>query len=174
MASQNFNTIMLHIFEVEGGYVDHPRDPGGATNMGITLGTLSRWRGRRVSKEEVKNLTKMEAKNIYFNYYWEEVDCDEWPSGLDLLMMDACVNSGPSGAVKWLQRAVGVDDDGRLGPITKGSVRASQSLLDLIRSCMEERRKSVRTFRNYDVFGRGWENRLNSVEHRALELAKNG
>lgn len=173
MAGENFNKIMLHIFEVEGGYVDHPRDPGGATNMGITIGTLSRWRGRPVSKEEVKNLTKMEAKNIYFNYYWEEVDCDDWSSGLDLLMMDACVNSGPRASVRWLQRALGVETDGVLGPVTKGAVRSSQSLLDLIRTCIDERRKSVRSFRDYDVFGRGWENRLNTLEHRALEMAKN-
>lgn len=174
MAVENFNQVMLHIFEVEGGYVDHPRDPGGATNMGITIGTLSRWRGQSVTKEDVRNLTKMEAKNIYFNYYWEEVDCDDWPSGLDLLMMDACVNSGPRASVRWLQRALSVETDGVLGPVTKGAVRSSQSLLDLIRACIDERRKSVRSFRNYDVFGRGWENRINSVEHRALEMSKNG
>lgn len=174
MSTDNFNTVMLHIFEVEGGYVDHPRDPGGATNMGITIGTLSRWRGRQVTKEEVQDLTKEEAKQIYLSYYWDEVDCDEWDSGLDLVMMDACVNSGPSQAVEWLQRAVEVSDDGVLGPITKAAVRASQSLLDLIRDCVRERRESVRSFRNYDTFGRGWENRINMVEHRALEMSHNG
>lgn len=166
----NFDRIMVHIFDVEGGYVDHPRDPGGATNMGITIGTLRRWRDSPVTKEDVKNLTKMEAKNIYYNFYWEVVDCDEWPSGLDLVMMDACVNSGPSGSVKWLQRALGVSADGVLGPVTKGAVRSSESVSDLIEKCVEERLKSVRSFRNYDVFGRGWENRIRKVRREALDM----
>lgn len=166
----NFNQVMVHIFDVEGGYVDHPRDPGGATNMGITIGTLRRWRDAPVTKEDVKNLTKMEAKQIYSAFYWDVVDCDYWPKGLDLVVMDACVNSGPRPAVKWLQRALGVDDDGRIGPITKGAVRATQDLSGLIEDCIEERLKSVRSFRNYDVFGRGWENRIREVRREALSM----
>lgn len=166
----NFNQVMVHIFDVEGGYVDHPRDPGGATNMGITIGTLRRWRDAPVTKDDVKNLTKMEAKQIYSAFYWDVVDCDYWPKGLDLVVMDACVNSGPRPAVKWLQRALGVDDDGRIGPVTKGAVRATESLSGLIEDCIEERLKSVRSFRNYDVFGRGWENRIRQAEASALGM----
>jgi len=167
---KNFNAILEHIFQVEGGYVDHPSDPGGATNMGITISTLRRWRGRPVLKEDVKNLTKGEAKNIYEVFYWNMVDCDEWPSGLDLVMMDACVNSGPTAAVKWLQRALNVSVDGVLGPVTRGAAQEAESVPALIRDCVGERRTSVRSFRNYGVFGPGWENRINSVEHRALEM----
>lgn len=166
----NFSKVMEHIFQWEGGYVDHPDDPGGATNMGITRTTLSNWRGRPVSKQEVRDLTKAEAEEIYEKSYWKNIRGDDMPNGLDLVMMDAGVNSGPSQSIKWLQRALLVEDDGILGPITMGAVRASQSLSGLINKTLDERLKSVRQFRNYNVFGRGWENRIRSTRRHALEL----
>lgn len=167
----SFNKVMDHIFQWEGGYVDHPRDPGGATNMGITFGTLQEWRGELITKQDVQNLTREEAMDIYRSRYWNAVDGDWFPAGLDLVLMDGGVNSGPRASVRWLQRALGVTDDGILGPQTRAAVRASQSLSGLIEKTLDERLKSVRQFRNYDTFGRGWENRIRSTRQGALRLS---
>ena len=166
---------MDHIFQWEGGYVDHPRDPGGATNMGITFNVLRQWRGKPITKQDVKNLTKAEALSIYKVNYWDKVWGDKMPSGLDLFMMDAGVNSGIFASIRWVQRALGnVSKDGILGPQTYGAIQNQVDMPRFVEKCIEERLKSVRQFRNYDVFGRGWENRIASVLHRATELAKNG
>lgn len=169
----DFDTIMIHIFEYEGGYVDHPRDPGGATNMGITFRTLEGWLGYPITKQDVKDLSKSTAKEIYRARYWNAVEADTMPPGLNMVLMDAAVNSGPSASIRWVQRALGVTADGILGPVTRKAISEADTKTLVIAS-LNERRKSVRQFRNYDVFGRGWENRINNVEHRALELVKNG
>lgn len=173
---KNFNKIMDHVFHWEGGYVDHPRDPGGATNMGITIHTMRQLaldldNDGDIDRDDVRLVTKSLAKDIYKVNYWNAVDADSFPSGIDALLMDAAVNSGPRASVRWLQRALGVTADGVLGPQTRGAVRASQSLSDLIKKTVDERLKSVRKFKNYDTFGKGWENRIRSLRNLALELA---
>lgn len=176
---KNFKTIMDHVFEWEGGYVDHSRDPGGATNMGITIHTMQALsldldKDGDIDKADVRLVTRPIAEDIYKSMYWEVVKADLLPSGLDLVVVDAAINSGPRASVRWLQRALGVFADGIIGPKTIAAVQASQSLSKLIENTINERLKSVRNFRNYDAFGRGWENRIASVLHRAQELAKNG
>jgi len=91
------------------------------------------------------------------------------PSGLDAVLMDASVNSGPRASVRWVQRALRVKADGYLGPKTWTAIQNSD-VETLIINSINERLKSVRGFRKYDVFGRGWENRIDSVEDLALEL----
>ena len=179
MAAKNFDTIMDHVFESEGGYVDHPSDPGGPTNMGITIHTMKALQmdldmDGDIDRDDVRLVTRPIAESIYKSMYWKPVKADLLPSGLDLVLVDAAINSGPRASVRWLQRALGVKADGALGPVTLGAVRASQSLSELIKDTIQERLNSVRSFRNYDVFGRGWENRIASTLHRAQELAKNG
>lgn len=171
----SFDTVMNHIFLWEGGYVDHPRDPGGATNMGITIHTMRELaldldNDGDIDKTDVMLVTKDLAKDIYKVRYWNAVDGDWFPRGLDLVLMDGGVNSGPRASIRWLQRALEVDDDGLLGPQTRAAVRASQSLSELINNTLDERLKSVRQFRNYDTFGRGWENRIGSTRREALRL----
>lgn len=172
---KNYPTIMEHTFQWEGGYVDHPQDPGGATNMGITFSVLREWRGQPITKQDVRNLTREEAIDIYKAKYWNKVWGDIMPSGLDLVMMDAGVNSGIFASIRWVQRALGnVNKDGKLGPQTYGAIQKQPNMVEFVEKCVTERLKSVRQFRNYAVFGRGWENRIASVLHRATELAKNG
>lgn len=168
----NFDKVMDHIFLWEGGYVDHPRDPGGATNMGITFQTLEDWRGQQITKQDVRDLTRNEAEEIYFHRYWMPVEAHRAPVGLDLVLMDAAVNSGVKASVRWLQRALRVDDDGVIGPVTRKALKDEKDIRSLVTEVIEERRKSVRQFGNYGVFGRGWENRINSTEKTALEMLK--
>lgn len=103
------------VLEYEGGFVNHPRDPGGATNMGITRRTLAAWRGHPVSVQDVRDLTKSEAMAIYKAHYWDAVQGDRLPRGLDYAVYDYAVNSGPGRAARDLQRCLGVTVDGIIG-----------------------------------------------------------
>jgi lysozyme family protein len=158
-----FEDVMPHIFLWEGGYVDHPRDPGGATNMGITIGTLRRWRGEAVTKQDVQNLTKGEAEQIYKAYYWDVVRCDELPSGVNYVMMDAAVNSGPSASVKWIQKSLRVSVDGILGPVTMQAIQSHPDKKKLALDAVQYRELFLRRLSTFNTFGRGWINRLNHV-----------
>ncbi len=84
MAAETFDRALALVLDLEGGFVDHPRDPGGATNLGITRATLAKARGRPVSVVDVKALTRAEAGTIYRRLYWNAVKADELPPGLDL------------------------------------------------------------------------------------------
>ena len=122
MVAKNYNAALAAVLVHEGGYVDHPKDPGGATNMGITHKVLARWRGvtpyTRLDKSEVKNLSKAEAAAIYRKNYWDEIRGDDLPSGVDYAIFDFAVNSGPNRAAKALQRIVKAKVDGQIGPET--------------------------------------------------------
>lgn len=157
------------ILASEGGYVDHPSDPGGATNLGITHRTLAAWRGKPVTKQDVRNLTRAEALEIYEAQYWRTSGADRLPVGIDYAVFDYAVNSGPARAVKDLQRVLGVGVDGIVGAQTLAAVSARQSA-DLIRGLCDRRRAFVRGLKTYSTFGRGWESRINSVEQNALSL----
>ena len=107
MAAANFERALPLVLKHEGGYVDHPNDPGGATNLGVTIGTLSSWLGRPATKAEVKALTRATVAPIYRKNYWAAIRGDELPAGLDYAVFDFAVNSGPKRAAMALQRAVG-------------------------------------------------------------------
>ncbi len=97
---RNFQKVIPYIFSEEGGYVDNPDDPGGATNMGITIATLSAWESRQVSPEDVKEMTQATATQIYQTQFWNKIDGDNLPSGIDYAVFDFAVNSGPGRAAK--------------------------------------------------------------------------
>lgn len=168
---ENFDRCMEHVFASEGGYVDHKHDPGGATNMGITHKTLASWRGRPVSKQDVRDLTKSEAKAIYRANYWNPVKGDSLPAGLDLVAFDGAVNSGVSRGSKWLQRALEVSQDGRIGPETLRAAIAADPVNTINRACMH-RLDFLRGLSTWAHFGRGWERRVIGVRETALSMAE--
>jgi lysozyme family protein len=170
MARDNFTACMAEIFAHEGGYVDHPKDPGGATNMGITIGTLRDWRGGPVTKQEVRNLTKREAQAIYRARYWNPVRGDDLRHGVDLVALDPAVNSGVSRGVRWLQRAVGATADGKMGPNTLKAANDA-SPVDAIKRACAARMGFLRGLRTWGTFGRGWSRRVARVEAVALGMA---
>jgi len=153
---------MAEVFKHEGGYVDHPRDPGGATNLGITHLTLAAHRGRKVTKADVKALGKQEAENIYRKSYWAKVHGDHLPYGLDLVAMDGAVNSGPSRGAKWLQRGVGAKADGKIGGQTIEAARAAD--VGAIERACDARMSFLRGLKHWGTFGKGWSRRVASVE----------
>lgn len=167
--AQFTGAIQQWVLAAEGGYVDHPSDPGGATNLGITHKTLAAWRGKPVTKQDVRNLTRDEALQIYKAQYWDAVRGDQLPAGLDYAVFDYAVNSGPARAVKDLQRVLGVGVDGIVGAQTLAAIARRQTA-DLITGLSDRRRAFVRGLSTYSTFGRGWERRIASVEANALSL----
>jgi len=122
---QNFETALAHVLKYEGGYSDHPSDPGGATNRGITKAVLEAYRGHSVSKADVRALSRGEAAAIYRSRYWDAAKCDRLPDGLDLAVFDCAVNQGIGRASRFLQQAAQVTADGKIGPKTLAAVAAS-------------------------------------------------
>lgn len=171
MVATTFARIMPHLFGHEGGYVDHKDDPGGATKFGITHKTLAAWRGvKSVTKAQVKALTKSEATNIYQANYWNVVRGDDLPAGVDYAVFDFAINSGPARAAKFLQKIVDVKQDGVIGSITLGAVKAHDPRA-LVRALCDDRLKWLRTLAGWKTFGKGWERRVTEVRDVAQGLA---
>ena len=167
---ENFDYALTFEFEFEGGYSDHPADPGGATNLGITITELARERGHLVTKQDVRDLTKAEAANIYHDRYWEAARCDELPAGLDLAVFDCAVNQGLGRARRFLQAAAGVKVDGKIGPVTMVAVHEASPgplLIDFMAHRMQGYGSLTRLF---GVFGLGWSRRLIACHTAALTL----
>ena len=173
MAEDNFERSLAVVLAHEGGYVDHPSDPGGATNMGITRRTLAEWRGvapyTDLPKAEVRALTRAEAEAIYRARYWDACRCADMPAGLDLALFDFAVNSGPFRAVTTLQALVGVARDGIVGPVTLGAV-AERAPAALIEALCRERLGFLERLATFATFGRGWTKRVGAVREAALAM----
>ncbi len=153
MAAGNFPRIFPLLLKHEGGYVDHPRDPGGATNMGVTIGTLSAWLGRRASKAEVKALSRETAQKIYERNYWQPVGGEALPAGVDYSVVDLAVNSGV----------------GRARQFYAQTRRARAE--DTIKALNARRRAFLQSLRTFSTFGKGWMRRVAEVEALSLRWA---
>ncbi|TCZ58640.1 hypothetical protein EXY23_16630 [Roseicella aquatilis] len=165
-----FDLCLDVVLEKEGGFVDHPADPGGATNLGITLRTLSAWRGAPVTAEEVRALTREEAKEIYRAHYWNVMRCEDLPRGVDLMVFDFGVNAGPARSVKTLQRALGCNPDGGVGPVTLAAARRAAAA-PLIEAMARARLDHYAALPGFASFGRGWTRRVEEVRRQALLMA---
>lgn len=174
----NFEQCLEWLLEHEGGYVDHPQDPGGATKYGVTIGTM-RSLGMDidgdgdVDKMDVRLLDHDDVAPVYKSKYWDKVRGDDLPSGVDWAVFDWAVNSGPSRAAKALQRAVGATRDGVIGPKTLALV-ASANLMEVVHHVYEERQRFYENLRGYPTFGRGWSRRNLETRDQALQLAASG
>jgi lysozyme family protein len=166
----NFPACLDIVLAKEGGYVDHPADPGGATNLGITLATLSAWRGKPVSKAEICALTRDEAAEIYRARYWTPLRCGDLPRGLDLAVFDYGVNSGIGRPARALQKILGVGQDGVIGPVTLAAV-GQRDPAELVETLCDERLVFLRSLKTWPTFGRGWTSRVEDVRARARVMA---
>jgi lysozyme family protein len=173
MTAETFQVALPHLFGHEGGYADHPSDPGGATKYGITRATLSSWRGRSVTRTDVRRLTREEAGAIYKARYWDGVRADHLPAGVDYCVFDAAVNSGPGRAAKWLQAATRVAQDGAVGPVTLAAA-GRRDPKELIDDICDVRLAFLRGLSTWSVFGRGWERRVGDVRRVARAMAGEG
>jgi lysozyme family protein len=130
--------------------------------MGVTINTLSDWRGEECHPEDVAQLTKEEASSIFLSRYWQVVRGDQLPSGLDCYIADTAVNSGPARAAKILQKLVGTESDGFVGPLTLEAVR-KRNPLKLLLDYHAARMDFLLGLKTWDTFGRGWTARCNRV-----------
>lgn len=169
MARGNLQACLSVTLPHEGGYVDHPADPGGATNMGITHKTLADYRGRAVTKQDVRNLSLTEATKIYEKRYWYPINGEMLPYGVDLATFDAGVNSGVSRGAKWLQRAVGAKQDGRVGPETLRLTAADDGDA-VVRKLCAARLSFVQGLGTFKVFGKGWSRRIADIEAKGVAM----
>ncbi len=169
MTASSFDRALALALKHEGGYVDHPADPGGPTNLGVTLATLSAVLGRPATKADVKALTPAKVAPIYRQRYWDAIEGDDLPAGLDYAVFDWAVNSGPARAAIALQCLVGVADDGHIGPITLKAV-AGQDRQKLIGSLCDARLAFLKALSTWPTFGKGWSNRVAGVRKDALAM----
>ncbi len=170
---ENFETALGAVLEHEGGFVDHPDDPGGATNRGVTLAVYERhFPGGGV--DGLRAITDDALATIYRNDYWQACRCDDLPPGVDYVVFDQAVNSGPGRSVRWLQGALGAPLDGILGSETLALAKAAEPEAVLNRMCDERISfmKSLRGGRQWQIFGSGWARRVGAVKAGAESLAQ--
>ena len=170
----NTQQVLRWIGLSEGGYVHHPKDPGGATDRGITQSTYDAWnRARGRPKRPVRGISKAEAEEIIVAQYMTPVRFDELPSGIDYAVADWSVNSGPSRAAKELQKLVGVAADGIVGAKTVAAVE-KRDQVELINAYCNRRLQFLRSLKTWKTFGKGWQKRVDQVRSRALQMAAKG
>ena len=170
MTATNYRPCLDHVLRWEGGFVDHPKDPGGATNLGITRATLQRHRGRHVTAKDVRALQLSEAAEIYRAGYWMPVRGDDLPKGLDLVAFDAGVNSGPARGARWLQAGLRVPADGRVGPQTLKAARNAPDTVAVIQRACAARMGFLQRLGTWSTFGRGWSRRVADTEAAAVAM----
>lgn len=168
-----FPACLKIVLKHEGGYVNHPRDPGGRTNLGVTQRVWEDWVGRKVTEQEMRALTPDMVGPLYRKNYWDKVRCRELAPGLDLHVFDFAVNAGPVRAIRYLQMMIGAQPDGQFGPAT---LRSLSNYLDqygtaaAVKRYGELREQYYRSLRTFATFGRGWLRRNREVTAAALEM----
>jgi lysozyme family protein len=165
----NFSYCLEHILKSEGGYVNHPRDPGGRTSLGITQRVWEEWTGKPSNEEEMRGLTVEDVRPIYRERYWNAVRGDDLPAGVDLSVFDFSVNSGVGRAARFLQRQVSVAEDGKIGPMTLRAVLAVNPE-SLIKTYCASRQAFLESLPTFPTFGRGWTVRVEKVRRDSVSL----
>lgn len=167
--NHNLSKCMEMLLAHEGGYVDHPDDPGGATNLGVTKKVWENYVGHEVTKDDMKALTVEQVTPLYKIKYWDKVKGDELPSGVDWAVFDWGVNSGVGRSSKALQSIVGVTADGAIGPMTLAAV-ANKPANEIVEEMHKIRQDFYESLSTFETFGRGWTRRNDETKHQALEM----
>ena len=169
----NFDECLQIILHHEGGYVNHPKDPGGMTNLGVTKRVYEDWVGYAVSEHTMQHLTEEDVAPIYKKNYWDRIKGDDLPEGLNLCVFDFGVNAGTGRAAKYLQTMIGTVVDGGIGPMTIRALDEHVSLIGLqetIEQYQENRQRYYEKLKTFKTFGRGWTRRVNETTQSALKM----
>jgi len=149
--NKGFSRALEFVLRHEGAYVNDPQDPGGETNMGISK--------RAYPALDIANLTRNQAAAIYRADYWDRMQCDKFPEPLAIILFDSGVNQGTNAAVKMLQKALRVTQDGIIGPMTIGAAQGAD-IKGMVAQFAAERGYRYGSTLNFERFGRGWMRRL--------------
>ena len=170
--NSNFEKCLEMLLVHEGGFVNHPSDPGGMTNLGVTKQTWQEWVGHEVSEKEMRSLTPTMVAPLYKRKYWDACRADDLISGLDYCVFDVSVNSGVGRAIKLLQSSVGATPDGGYGSITAALVKkAEEDPQRIIELFSAKRLEFLESLKAFPVFGKGWSRRVQEVKDKALEMS---
>ena len=175
MALDRYAESLARVLVHEGGYSDHPSDPGGKTMKGVTQRVYDAYRARKnLPKRSVKAIADEELQAIYRAQYWDVIRGNDLPPGVDYAVFDGAVNSGPRQAVKWLQRALGFTGkavDGVVGNVTLSAIGQDGDHDALIARITERRETFLRALKTWPVFGKGWLKRIRNVKDAAQAWA---
>ncbi|MEP9352032.1 glycoside hydrolase family 108 protein [Xanthobacter sp. KR7-65] len=166
MAKESFAQALAAVLVHEGGYSNHPDDPGGPTMRGIIQRVYDAWRrAKGLPPRPVRQIEDGELKEIYRRQYWDAVRGDDLPAGIDYVVFDGAVNSGPAQSAKWLQRALGVPADGQVGEVTLAAARAAAETGPggLVDAICDRRLAMLKALSTWRVFGKGWGRRVADV-----------
>ncbi len=165
----NYDECLKTILHHEGGYVNHPKDPGGETNLGVTKRVYQEHGGTK----DMKDLVVEDVAPIYKKGYWDRMKGDDLPGGLDLCVFDFGVNAGPGRAAKFLQKMIGTTVDGGIGPNTLAKVEEyirENGEHESVKKYQEMRQKYYEQLSTFDTFGKGWTRRVEETTKLALDI----
>jgi lysozyme family protein len=166
----NFDKSLIKVLEHEGGYVYHPEDPGGETNLGVTKKVYDNWIAENdLVVKDMQDITVNDVMPIYKKNYWLKAKCDQLPIGIDYIIFDMSVNHGVSRAAKFLQGVVGAEQDGVIGSKTLAMVDKMEQA-DIVEALCLEREDFYRNLKTFNTFGNGWLNRNSGVKTTSLEM----
>ncbi|NDB69903.1 MAG: hypothetical protein EB015_18265 [Methylocystaceae bacterium] len=163
---ENYAQALKQVLKYEGGYVDHPKDPGGPTNKGITQAVYDAWqKSQNLPTQSVRNISDATVAAIYKQQYWDRIRGDDLPAGVDFAVFDYAVNSGVSRAAKTLQAVVGVTQDGVIGPAT---IQATKTYVAM--TVTNKRLAFMQSLSIWSTFGKGWSARIADVKAQIIAL----
>lgn len=170
--SDDFSRFIERLLDHEGGFTDNPKDPGnwtgGAEGVGKLKGTKWGIAANTYPDLDIRNLTREDAKAIYRRDFWERARCDQMPPVVGFQLLDGAVNSGISQALRWLQRAVKVADDGRIGPVTLNAINCTDPN-DIAMRFLAYRLDFLTRLKQWPDFGAGWARRIAANLHYAAD-----
>jgi len=167
---ENWETAFQMVLKHEGGFVNHPKDPGGMTNLGVTKKVWEEFVGREVDEREMRALTPDAVKPLYKKNYWDKIKGDQLPSGVDYAAYDLAVNSGVGRAAKYLQQIAGVPADGVIGPKSLEAINACPAG-EMVDALCDMRLDFLKRLPTWNTFGKGWERRVVEVKQKASTMA---
>ena len=171
MAAGNWEKCFQMVLKHEGGFVNHPKDPGGMTNLGVTKRAWEEYVGHEVDEAEMRSLTPEKVKPFYKSRYWDRIKGDDLPSGVDYAAYDLAVNSGVGRAAKYLQSIAGVPSDGVIGTKSLAAIKDCPAG-EMVDAMCDMRLEFLKKLPTWDTFGKGWGRRVAEVEEKATAMAK--
>lgn len=167
---ENWDECFAMVIKSEGGFVNHPKDPGGMTNLGVTRFAWQGFLNRDVTEIEMRALTPEAVKPFYKAMYWDRIKGDSLPDGVDYAAYDFAVNSGPHRAAQYLQEIAGVTADGMIGPKSLEAIQSCNAKETADAIC-DMRLDFLKRLSGFDTFGRGWTDRVGRVKAKAISMA---